>query len=54
MYHFPALEEAAAQLEISPTMVIMWRRIRKKPQRDGNRQRERVRKMQLEAAPSRM
>ncbi|THU49780.1 hypothetical protein C4D60_Mb06t13130 [Musa balbisiana] len=33
-------------------MVSAWRRMRRKPQAEGRRRRERVRKMQLEAAPS--
>ena len=46
--------EEAVHPETAPAMVRTWRRMRKKPQREGTRRRERVRKMQLEAAPKRM
>lgn len=55
-YHLllPAPELAAAQPETAPAMVRMWSKMRKNPHRDGMRRRERVRKMQLEAAPRSM
>lgn len=53
-YHPFVPEEAAAQPEIAPAMVMTWRRIKKRPGREGQRRRARVRKMQLEAAERRM
>lgn len=53
-YHLLVAVEAAAQPVIAPAMVKMWRRIRKKPHTEGTKRRERVKKMQLEAAPKRM
>lgn len=53
-YHRFVPEETAAQPETAPAMVRTWRRMRKKPHREGKRRSERVRKMQLEAAPNKM
>jgi len=38
----------------APAMVVMWRRMKRRPTTEGRSLRERVRKMQLEAAPRRM
>ncbi|KAH0460912.1 hypothetical protein IEQ34_008487 [Dendrobium chrysotoxum] len=46
-----ATGEAAA--EAAAMAVSEWREIRRRPQGEGRRRRERVRKMQLEAAPMR-
>ncbi|KAG0485101.1 hypothetical protein HPP92_009180 [Vanilla planifolia] len=51
--HFRAEEFATAQPETAPAMVSEWRRMRRNPTAEGMRRRERVRKMQLEAAPRR-
>jgi len=43
-----------AEAETAPAMVNAWRRMKKKPQIEGKRLRERVRKMQLEDADKSM
>jgi hypothetical protein len=47
-------DKATEQPDTAAMMVNMWRRMTKKPQREGNKRRERVRNMQLEAAHKRM
>lgn len=53
-YHRLVAEEATWQARTATQMVRTWRRMRKKPKREGRRRRERVRKMKLEAAARRM
>lgn len=53
-YHRFEPAETALQPEMAPAMVTMWRRTRSAPATEGKRRRESVRKMQLEAAPSKM
>lgn len=43
-----------AEAETAPAMVNAWRRMKKMPQIEGKRLRERVRKMQLEDADKSM
>lgn len=45
---------ATEREETAMKMVRTWRRMRKKPTREGKRRRERVRKMKLEEAAKRM
>ena len=52
-YQRPVAAEAMTQPEIAPAMVNAWRKMMKKPQTEGRRRRDRVRKMQLVAAPRR-
>jgi hypothetical protein len=47
-------DKVAEQPDTAAMMVTTWRRMTKKPQREGNRRRERVRNIQLEAAHKRM
>jgi hypothetical protein len=49
-------EEAGPTEQEKPaeTAVRQWRKIRRRPHSDGIRRRDRVRKMQPEAAPNRM
>ncbi|MFS7988772.1 hypothetical protein Hanom_Chr11g01038841 [Helianthus anomalus] len=53
-YHLLEPADTAVHPEMAPAMVMMWRRTSRAPAMDGMRRRERVRKMQLEAAPSKM
>lgn len=49
------VEEAKIeQPDTAVAIVRVWRKIRERPERDGKRRREIVRKMQLEAEPKRM
>lgn len=48
------VREDDAEAETAPAIVNAWRRIKKKPQIEGKRFRERVRKMQLEDADKSM
>lgn len=47
-------EEKIEQPETAVAMVRMWRKMRNRPERDGKRRREIVRKIQLEAELKRM
>lgn len=53
-YHFVDPLVTAEQPEIAAAMVKIWSMMKKNPIRDGISRRERVRKMQLDAAPSKM
>jgi hypothetical protein len=54
-YHLViVLRDDDAEAETAPAMVNAWRRMKKKPQIEGKRLRERVRKMQLEDADKSM
>ena len=50
----PVAAAAMAQPDTAPAIVKAWRKIMKKPHTEGMRRRDRVRKMQEEAAPRRM
>ena len=50
-----AVEEAKTEQPVTAVaMVRVWRKMRERPEREGKRRREIVRKMQLEAEPKRM
>ena len=53
-YHLWDPLEEEADPETAPAIVMTWSRIRRSPTAEGTRRSERVRKMQLEAAPRRM